>query len=73
MAAMPERKVPANRYTPNMSLYHSGSRPEIQSKATMVTVKKKATMNRGASLRALMVKAASLLSSWRKDPRTKKE
>ncbi len=73
MAAIPDRNVPANRYTPNMSLYHSGSRPEIQSNATMVTEKKKTTMKSGASLRALMVKAASLLASWRKEPRTKKE
>ena len=60
MAAIPEMKVPAKRYTPNMSLYHSGSSPEIQSKARMVTLKKKTTMKNGARRRARTVKAGFL-------------
>ena len=70
MAAIPERNAPAKKYTPNMSLYHSGSSPEIQSNARMVTLRKKTTMKAGASRRARTVKAGSLLSSWRSEPRT---
>ena len=44
-----------------MSLYHSGVRPEIQSKATRVMTRAKMAMKTGANFRARTLKAGSLV------------
>ncbi len=54
-----------------MSLYHSGSRPEIQSKDTAVMPKANMNMNRGAKRLAFRLKAGSFVSSCLREPRTK--
>ncbi len=53
-----------------MSLYHSGVRPESQSKATSVMTTAKMAIQPGANFRARTLNAGSLDASWRIDPRT---
>ncbi|HCZ32757.1 MAG TPA: hypothetical protein DHV93_04450 [Holophagaceae bacterium] len=53
-----------------MSLYHSGVRPESQSKATRVMTSAKMAMKAGANLRARRLKAGSLVASCFSEPPT---
>src|ERR1039457_6165428 len=66
-----DKKLPANRYTPNISLYHSGTIPAIQSKAIRVTMNANSTMKRGAKRLARTLNWGSLLLSCRIEPRTR--